>query len=210
MLPDGEVHKPEVYRRASRKDLEALERWAKLCGEPLDHLDAAEELLDRMGDAYGWRSREAFDAALLRERLELPCANPWLVEKTAQAVVSFYAELAEHGSQQPRHPALRGAVRRLERLREIEYVAAGRLGTLDAARRTSRVGGRRGGGWHVNDLSKVGNLVCEECGLKTALDGPLSAYSSGGTAFGCRCGEDGNPNAAVPLRQERQERPASV
>ena len=69
MLPDGEVHKLEVYRRASRKDLEALERWANLRGEPLDHLDAAEELLDRMGDAYGWRSREAFDAALLRERL---------------------------------------------------------------------------------------------------------------------------------------------
>ena len=32
VLPDGEVHKPEVYRRASRKDLEALERWAKLRG----------------------------------------------------------------------------------------------------------------------------------------------------------------------------------
>ena len=132
VLPNGEVHNPEVYRRASREDLEALERWAELCGEPLDHLDAAEELLDRMGDAYGWRSREALDAALLRERLELPCASPWMVEKTAQAVVRLYAELAEHGNQ-PRHPALRGAVRRLERLREIEYVAAGRLGALDAA-----------------------------------------------------------------------------
>jgi vacuolar-type H+-ATPase catalytic subunit A/Vma1 len=59
----------------------------------------------------------------------------------------------------------------------------------------------------VNGLSKGGILVCEECGLKTVLDEPLSAYSSGDTAFGCRCGEDGNSNAAVPLRQER---PASV
>jgi len=121
VLPDGEVRNPEVYRHASHEELEALERWMELCGEPLDHLEAAEELLDRMGEAYGWRSREAFDAALLRERLELPGASSWLVEKTAEAVVKFYAELAEHGGQ-PRHPALRGAVRRLERLREIEYV----------------------------------------------------------------------------------------
>ena len=60
-------------------------------------------------------------AALLRERLELPGASPWLIEKTAEAVASFYAELEEHGDQ-PRHPELRGAVRRLERLREIEYI----------------------------------------------------------------------------------------
>ena len=82
VLPDGEVHNPEVYRQASQEALEAVERWAELCGEPLDYLDAAEELLDRMGDAYGWRSQEAFAAA---------------------------------------------------RLREIVYVAVGRLGTLDAA-----------------------------------------------------------------------------
>jgi hypothetical protein len=121
VLPNGEVRNPEVYRQASRKELAALERWVELCGEPLDHLEAAEELLDRMGDAHGWRSPEARDAALLRERLELPGANSWLVEKTAEAVVRLYAELAEHGGQ-PRHPALKGAVRRLERLREIEYV----------------------------------------------------------------------------------------
>jgi hypothetical protein len=127
VLPNGEVRNPEVYRHASRDELEALERWAELCGEPLDHLEAAEELLDRMGDAYGWRSREAFDAALLRERLELPGASSWLVEKTAEAVLRFYAELEEHGDQ-PRHPGLKGAVRRLERLREIEYVPLGRLG----------------------------------------------------------------------------------
>jgi hypothetical protein len=123
VLPSGEVRNPEVYRRASREELEALERWAELCGEPLDHLEVAEELLDRMGEAYGWSSREAFEAALVRERLELPGASPWLVEKTAEAVVRFYAELAEHGDQ-PRHPALRAAVRRLERLREIVYVRA--------------------------------------------------------------------------------------
>jgi hypothetical protein len=121
VLPNGEVSNPEVYRQASREELEALERWAELCGEPLDPLEAAEELLDRMGEAYGWRSREAFGAALLRERLELPGASPWLVEKTAEAIAAFYAALAEHGNQ-PRHPALRGAVRRLERLREIVYV----------------------------------------------------------------------------------------
>ncbi len=131
VLPNGEVSNPEVYQRASREDLEALERWAELCGEPLDHLGAAEELLDRMGDAYGWRSQAALDAAVLRERLELPGASSWLVEKTAQAVVRFYAELAEHGNQ-PRHPALRGAVRRLERLREIEYVPLAELGALAA------------------------------------------------------------------------------
>jgi hypothetical protein len=127
VLPNGEVRNPEVYRHASREELEALERWAELCGEPLDHLEAAEELLDRMGDAYGWHSREAFDAALLRERLELPGASSWLVEKSAEAVLRFYAELEEHGDQ-PRHPGLKGAVRRLERLREIEYVPLGRLG----------------------------------------------------------------------------------
>ena len=124
VLPNGEVRNPHVYRQASREELEALERWAQLCGEPLDHLEAAEELLDRMGDAYGWRSREALDAALLRERLELPGASPWLIEKTAEAVVRFYAEFEEHGGH-PRHPSLRGAVRRLERLREIVYVPLG-------------------------------------------------------------------------------------
>jgi hypothetical protein len=121
VLPNGEVRNPEVYRHASREELEALERWMELCGQTLDHLEAAEELLDRMGDAYGWRSPEATDAALLRERLELPGASPWLVEKTAEAVVKFYAELEEHGDQ-PSYPALRGAVRRLERLKEIVYI----------------------------------------------------------------------------------------
>jgi hypothetical protein len=54
VLANGDVRNPEVYRHASREELEALERWTQLCGQTLDHLEAAEELLDRMGDAYGW------------------------------------------------------------------------------------------------------------------------------------------------------------
>ena len=121
LLPNGKVLRPEVYQEASPEEWEALERWMNLCGEPLDHLEAAEELLDRMGEAYGWRSAEAVEAALLRERLELPYASPWLVGKMAEAVVSFYAELEEHRGE-PNHPELRAAARRLERLKEIEYV----------------------------------------------------------------------------------------
>ena len=121
LLPNGEVRRPEVYQRASPEKWMALERWTELCGEPLDHLEAAEELLDLAGEAYGWRSPEAMDAAMLLESLELPDASPWLVGKTAEAVVSFYAELEEH-HHEAHHPELRAAVRRLERLKEIEYV----------------------------------------------------------------------------------------
>jgi hypothetical protein len=121
ILPNGKVRHPEAYREASSEEWEAMERWKELCGEPLDHLEAAEELLDRMGDACGWRSPEATDAAVLLERLELPDASPWLVGKMAQAVVHFYAELEEHRDE-PRHADVRGAVRRLERLKDIEYV----------------------------------------------------------------------------------------
>jgi hypothetical protein len=121
VLPDGKVRRPEVYQEASPEEWEALERWKELCGEPLDHVEAAEELLDRMGDSYGWRSPEAVEAALLLERLEMPEASPWLLRKKAEAIVNFYAELEEHRDQ-PRHADVRGAVRRLERLKEIEYV----------------------------------------------------------------------------------------
>ena len=121
LLPNGEVRRPEVYQQASPEEWRALERWMELCGEPLDHLEAAEELLDRAGEAYGWGSPEALEAAVLLERLELPDASPWLVWKTAEAVVSFYAELEEHRDE-PHHPELRAAVRRMERLKEIEYV----------------------------------------------------------------------------------------
>ena len=115
VLPNGDVRHPGVYQEATPEEWAALERWRELCGEPLDHLDAAEELLDRMGDAYGWRSFEAVEAALLLQRLALPDASPWFVGKRAEAVVNFYAELEEHRDD-PRHADVRGAVRRLEHL----------------------------------------------------------------------------------------------
>ena len=82
VLPDGDVRRPDVFREASPEESEALGRWMQLCGEPLDQLEAAEELLDRMGEAHGWHSREAAGAALLLTRLGSPEASPWLVAKT--------------------------------------------------------------------------------------------------------------------------------
>jgi hypothetical protein len=125
VLPSGEVRNPWVFQEATPEEWEALERWRRLCGEPLDHLEAAEELLDRMGEAYGWRSSEALDAALLLKRLELSDESPWFVGKTAEAVVNFYAKLEEH-KDELHHPEVRAAVRRLERLKEIDRVAPGR------------------------------------------------------------------------------------
>ena len=118
VLPSGDVRHPEVYREATAEEWAALERWIELCGEPLDHLDAAEELLDRMGDAHGWRSPETIEAAMLLQRMQLPDASPWFVAKRAEAVVSFYAEMDEHRDE-PRHADVRGAIRRLERLEEF-------------------------------------------------------------------------------------------
>ena len=116
VLPSGQVRRPEVFRSSPPQKSEALERWRQLCGEPLDHLEAAEELLDRVGEAHGWDSREAGQAALLHARLELPDASPWFVGKRAEAVLNLYAELEEHHNEQ-RHPHVRGAVGRLERLK---------------------------------------------------------------------------------------------
>jgi hypothetical protein len=76
-----------------------------------------------MGRAHGWRSREAADAALLLERLEMPEESSWFVGKLAQAVVNFYAELNEH-SREPDHPKMRAAVRRLQRLMEMDHAAS--------------------------------------------------------------------------------------
>jgi len=56
VLPSGEVLHPEAFREATPQELEALEHWRQLCGEPLDHLELAEELVDRVGEARGWRS----------------------------------------------------------------------------------------------------------------------------------------------------------
>ncbi len=118
VLPSGEVRHPEAFREATPGEWEALEHWRKLCGEPLDHLELAEELLDRMGEAHSWRSPEAINAAQVLQRLERPDRSPWFVAKMAEAVSNFYAELGQHPDE-PQHPRVRGAVRRLERLKEI-------------------------------------------------------------------------------------------
>src|SRR5918992_6098401 len=116
VLPDGDVRNPEAFREATPEELEALEHWKQLYGEPLDHLELAEELLDRVGEAHGWRSPEALQTALLLKRLELPNESPWFVGKMAGAVVVLYAEMEEHGVGRGGaafHPHVRGAVRRL-------------------------------------------------------------------------------------------------
>lgn len=123
VLPDGEVRNPEAFREATPEELEALEHWRQLCGEPLDHLELAEELLDRVGEAHGWRSPESLETALLLKRLELPSESSWFVGKMAEAVVVLYAEMEEHGVGRggaSLHPHVRGAVRRLERLKEMD------------------------------------------------------------------------------------------
>jgi hypothetical protein len=126
VLPSGEVLHPEAFREAPPQELEALEHWRQLCGEPLDHLELAEELLDRVGEARGWRSPECFETALLLKRLESPDESPWFVGKMAEAIVALYAETEEHGVGRggaSMHPHVRGAVRRLERLKEMDRPA---------------------------------------------------------------------------------------
>jgi hypothetical protein len=122
VLPSGEVRYPEAFRDATSGEREAMEHWRKLCGEPLDHLELAEELLDRMGEAHGWSSREVMHAALLLERLEMPEESSWFVGKMAEAVLNFYAMLDEH-PHDPEHPEVRGAVCRLEGMKEIDRIA---------------------------------------------------------------------------------------
>jgi hypothetical protein len=135
VLPNGEVRSPSVFREAPPEELRALERWRTVCGEPLDHLEAAEELLDRMGELHGWRSPEALEAALLVKRMELPDESPWFVGKMAEGVVSFYAALEQHRNA-PQHPRVRGAVRRLERLKEMDRIAPRRESASEGAGRT--------------------------------------------------------------------------
>ena len=135
VLPNGEVRSPSVFREGPPEELWALERWRAVCGEPLDHLEAAEELLDRMGELYGWHSPEALDAALLVKRMELPDESPWFVGKMAEAVVSFYAALEQHPDE-PQHPRVRGAIRRMERLKEVDRIVPGRGSVSEEAGRT--------------------------------------------------------------------------
>lgn len=141
VLPSGDVGRPEAFREAAPEELEALEHWRQLYGEPLDHLELAEELLDRVGEARGWRSPESFETALLLKRLESPDESPWFVGKMAEAIVALYAEMEEHGVGRRGasiHPHVRGAVRRLERLKEMDRSAPEpeatreREGTLEA------------------------------------------------------------------------------
>jgi hypothetical protein len=123
VLPDGEVRSPWVFQEATADEWDALERWKYVWGEPLDHLEAAEEFLDRVGQSRGWRSGEAAEAALLLKRLEMPEESSWFVGKMAEAVVNFYAALEEH-AREPDHPKVRAAVRRLKRLKEMDRVAS--------------------------------------------------------------------------------------
>jgi hypothetical protein len=142
VLPDGEVRHPEAFREATPEELEALEHWKQLYGEPLDHLDLAEELLDRVGEARGWGSPESLETALLLKRLELPNESPWFVGKMAEAVVVLYAEMEEHGVERggaSLHPHVRGAVRRLERLKEMDRPAPGPGPTPERGDRTEAV-----------------------------------------------------------------------
>lgn len=128
VLSNGDVRCPEVFHAASPEEWAALERWTELCGEPLDYIEAAEELLDRIGETNGWRSREAGEAALLLARLRLLDASHWLVGEMAQAVVNFYAELEEHHPRGcgpgPPHSHVRDAVRCLARLKDGVRIAS--------------------------------------------------------------------------------------
>jgi hypothetical protein len=42
----------------------------------------------------------------------------------------------------------------------------------------------------MNGSSKRVVLVCEECGDRTVLGGPLSVWYSQSTRFGCECGRE--------------------
>ena len=42
----------------------------------------------------------------------------------------------------------------------------------------------------MNGSSRRVILVCEECGERTVLGGPLSVWYSQSTRFGCECGRE--------------------
>ncbi len=44
-------------------------------------------------------------------------------------------------------------------------------------------------GGHMEDPSRNIVLLCEECGERTVLGGPLAVWRSASTSFGCECGE---------------------
>jgi hypothetical protein len=41
----------------------------------------------------------------------------------------------------------------------------------------------------MNGSSKGDILLCDECGERMMLNGPLSVWSLATTSFGCKCGE---------------------
>jgi hypothetical protein len=43
-------------------------------------------------------------------------------------------------------------------------------------------------GLEMNGTSRLDVLVCEECGERMVLEGPLSAWRQEGSIFGCECG----------------------
>ena len=53
----------------------------------------------------------------------------------------------------------------------------------------------------MNGTSRGIILVCEECGEKTILDGPLTVWGSQSTSFGCECAKRLTP----ANRHERAE-----
>ena len=53
------------------------------------------------------------------------------------------------------------------------------------------------GGRRVNDPFRGGILVCEECGERMVLEGPISVWLSGGTSFECECGRQLAPSGRL-------------
>ena len=49
-------------------------------------------------------------------------------------------------------------------------------------------------------------LVCEECGERTVLEGPLSAWCEENRVFGCECGELLTPADRVMLTPADDEK----
>lgn len=56
----------------------------------------------------------------------------------------------------------------------------------------------------MDGSSKRVILVCEECGERTVLGGPLSVWCSESTHFGCECGRE------LTLADRLDQREASV
>ena len=49
----------------------------------------------------------------------------------------------------------------------------------------------------MNYPSRGGILVCEDCGERMVLDGPISVWLSGSTSFECECGQRLDPSGRL-------------